>query len=196
MTLTESRRPPGRPRSAEADEAILGAALAAFLEVGYQGMSIEDVATRAGVGKTTIYRRWPGKDELIAAAVSRVTEAGDHADTGSLRGDLLAVVERLRRSPLSGRTFARLVAELDANPALAPIYRDNVVRPRRAALRAVLRRGVARGELSGDVDLDLAVDMLIGPVMLRGLQEQIDPRRPALSPERLVDALLRGIAAR
>ncbi|MGH2503871.1 MAG: helix-turn-helix domain-containing protein, partial [Ktedonobacterales bacterium] len=86
MTETELRRP-GRPRSAQADQAILDAALELIAQEGIQGMSIEGVAARAGVGKTTIYRRWPNKDALALDALRTVKPPIVSFDTGNLRSD-------------------------------------------------------------------------------------------------------------
>ncbi len=87
-------RRPGRPRSAQADEAILDAAIDAFIDVGWDGLSVEDVAARAGVAKTTIYRRYPARIDLILAAAERLAEEkGAAPDTGTLCGDLRALVD-------------------------------------------------------------------------------------------------------
>src|SRR5215510_15442266 len=87
-------RKPGRPRSAEADEAILDAAIDAFVELGWNGLTIEGVATRAGVGKATIYRRYESRMDLLFAAARKLAQERDAVpDTGALRTDLLALVE-------------------------------------------------------------------------------------------------------
>src|SRR5438132_7533609 len=95
--VVEARRP-GRPRSAEADEAILEAAVDLFAEVGLEGLTVEGVAARAGVGKATIYRRYPGKVDIVVAAARRFTEGPVEApDTGTTRGDLRELVDGLVR---------------------------------------------------------------------------------------------------
>ena len=94
MTDVVAERRPGRPRSVAADEAILDAATDAFIELGWDGLTIEGVAARAGVGKTTIYRRYPCRLDLLLAAAERLAEEkGAAPDTGSLRGDLLGLAD-------------------------------------------------------------------------------------------------------
>src|SRR5439155_3363439 len=114
VTSTEVPRPPGRPRSAEADEAILEAAVELFAEVGLEGLTVEGVAARAGVGKATIYRRYPGKADLVVAAARRFTEGPiDPPDTGSTRGNFRALVDgviRLLTTTPLGRVLPILVA--------------------------------------------------------------------------------------
>ncbi|TMK61041.1 MAG: TetR/AcrR family transcriptional regulator, partial [Actinobacteria bacterium] len=111
-------RGPGRPRDASRDRAILAAALQILQEEGYRGLTIDGVAARAGVGRPTIYRRWPSKPALVVAALVEAAElALPVRDTGSLRGDLIAVQRRqvaLMNSPESRRVTAGLVADLAA----------------------------------------------------------------------------------
>lgn len=191
-------RAPGRPRNPETDRAILEAAIDRFIADGFQAMSIDQVAGDAKVGKTTIYRRWPSKEALVADAVARLTEELPLPDTGSFRDDLLALMREIakRSSSTTGRCMGRIFADMQAHPEMADVYKRNVVQPRRALVRHILERGVARGELRDDLDLDLVIDMLIGPIVFRRLMAQ--DARPKLfdRPEHLIETLEEGIKKR
>ena len=190
-------RRPGRPRSERADQAIIEAALSLFAESGPEGLCIERVAARAGVGKATIYRRWPGKDDLlldaIAALKAPLPEPGGH----SVRDDLVALLDAMCQEtadPRRAREFALLLGEGAKYPRLMARYVETVVEPRREVVRGVLRRGVASGELRPDLDVEAALFMLIGAVLVRGRYEQ--QAIPPGYPEQVVDELLQGLAAR
>ena len=157
----DAERRPGRPRSEQCDLAIRSAVLDLLVEEGFDRMTIEGVATRAGVGKATIYRRWPSKEELVVDAV--VTRCLDHVvspDTGSIRGDLLvllrAMVEKFRRD---GPLVMAFNAEQQHNPQLAEAFRRTFLDDRRAASREIFQRAVARGELPPDTDVELLQDV-------------------------------------
>ena len=191
----ETHRPPGRPRSAEADRAILRAAVDLLADEGYGGVTMEGVAARAGVGKATVYRRWPCKSALIVDAVDACRESASQApDTGSVRGDLLVFVRgfmhHLRTSD-AGRVMPALIAELSRSPELASAFRENFVAPRRAKVLEAVRRGVERGEVRDGVDAELVADGVVALLMHRVLVTgmAIDDELP----ERVVDLLCRGI---
>ncbi|WP_268761157.1 TetR/AcrR family transcriptional regulator, partial [Frankia sp. AvcI1] len=163
-------RSPGRPRDPRCDEAILDAALHELATVGFAGLSMEAVAAGAGVGKATVYRRWPTKDALIVDALDTLADSVEAVETGSLRDDLVAWLNALRRhniQSLSGRIMPRLAAERSTHPELFATYSQKVIEPSRQRAADLLRRGVDAGELAADVDVDLVVDMLIGPVAYR-----------------------------
>jgi AcrR family transcriptional regulator len=166
-------RGPGRPRDAGRDRAILAATLKLLYDKGYAGLTIENVAASAGVGRPTIYRRWRSKAALVVAAlVDSARLAIPEADTGSLRTDLIEVQRHqvaLINSPASRRVTAGLVADLAADPELGQIYMTQYLVPRRAAVTQVLQRGVDRGELAADADLDFVYDLLLGPLFLRAV---------------------------
>lgn len=158
-----AKQPParslGRPRSARAHQAILDATIDLFVEQGYQGMSIEGVAARAGVGKTTIYRRWTSKGDLILDAIEELLFDVHPRDTGSLRddlADLLVQLQTVLTSSRFGEVFPRMVPEIAAGSPLGRAWLEQVIEPRFAILRSMLRRGVDRGELPKDVDLEVA----------------------------------------
>jgi AcrR family transcriptional regulator len=166
-------RGPGRPRDARHDQSILDATLGILLEQGYRGVTIEGVAARAGVGRPTIYRRWPSKPAVVVAALVQSDRLALPApDTGSLRNDLIAVqrhqVERMN-SPDARRVTAGLIADLADDPELADTYVSQFLAPRRATVWEVLQRGVDRGELDADVDFAFIYDLLVGPLFMRAV---------------------------
>jgi AcrR family transcriptional regulator len=164
-------RRPGRPRDAGRDRAILSATLGLLLELGYRDLTIERVAATAGVGRPTIYRRWPSKAALVVAALAESNRiAIPTVDTGSVREDLLEIQRhqtRLMSVPTSRRVTAGLVADLAADPDLAEQYMVEYLAPRREVVWDALRRGVARGELRADTDFAFVYDLLLGPLFLR-----------------------------
>lgn len=189
-------RRPGRPRSAESHAAILRATLQLAIEDGLAGMTIEAVAARAGVGKTTIYRRWSSKQELMAAAVRFIAHDLDVPDTGSLRGDYLALARAAIGSLAPGalKLMPRLMLEAADDPELFAVCREVLIDPRRAALRAILERAIARGEARAGIDLDVAIDVLIGPMIYRTLISGADPAALAGLPESVFELVARGLA--
>jgi AcrR family transcriptional regulator len=191
-----SRRP-GRPRSERADRAIIEAALSLFAESGPDGLCIERVAARAGVGKATIYRRWPGKEDLLLDAITALKEPLPEPAGRSVREDLVALLEAMcgeSADPRRAREFALLLGEGAKYPRLMARYVETVVEPRREVVRSVLRRGMASGELRRDLDVEAALFMLIGAVLVRGRHEH-DGIPPGYA-QRVVDGLLQGLAAR
>jgi AcrR family transcriptional regulator len=167
-------------------------------ERGYQGLSMDRVAARAGVGKAALYRRWRSKHAMLVDVVAQVaTAAALPPDTGSLRGDVLAFVDdalAVLEHPIASRVISDLVAEARRSPELADALYSRYRDPRREAGEAMLRRAAERGELPPDVDAELALDLLAGPLYLRAVVAggSID----ATYPERLADAFLRAVRAR
>jgi AcrR family transcriptional regulator len=170
-------------------------------EVGYGELTIEGVAARAGVAKTTIYRRFAGpaaagsggdlKARLVSGALAvRARSTLAAADTGSLRGDLLAhlgAITRALGAPI-GQAIAGLVVGARRMPELAEPLRRGFVSARRAEVAELLERAARRGELTGPLDRELAVDLLVGPLWYRSLVwgESLDEAQLTA----LVDALL------
>lgn len=139
----------GRPRDPRRDAAIRDAAIELLAECGYERMSVDAVAARAGVSKPTIYRRWAGKGELVGEAIRcQPHPAGDVPDTGSLRGDLLATVRNLAGFlTANARLVAGVSGRLQESPALARIVREHSVGIMHAHFGALLERAEARGEI-------------------------------------------------
>src|SRR3954470_3773115 len=156
----EAASPPrtGRPRDERVSQAILQAALGQLLERGYGGMSMDGVATAAGVGKPAIYRRHSNKAELVAAALRSMLPGLDEPDTGSTLEDLRALPAQSR--PLTQGPFVTLIgtvmAENEREPDLMAAFRERVAFPRRRLVQKILRRGVERGDVRGDPDLEQA----------------------------------------
>ena len=150
-SLETTPAPRGRPRDPRRDEAIYDAVVELLVEVGFDRMSLDAVAARAGVSKPTIYRRCPeGKAQLVAAAIAFAREAKPKApDTGSLRGDLLATVrDMVAHMRENAQLAAGLVRQLRESAELAEIFREHVIEPERARWTAIVDRAEARGELA------------------------------------------------
>jgi AcrR family transcriptional regulator len=196
--MSEERRRPGRPRSTAVEEAILRAALQLMAEVGYDAMSVEAIASRAGTGKATIYRRWPSKEAIVIDAIQRTFAQVQFPDTGSARHDLEAVMTRIYKAitgAVGQGSTSRVLASLLANPPLTRVWWERAVLPARQQLRALLERGVARGELRADLDVQLALDMVPGTMIFRVITADIQgPPTPAFIRD-VADALYRGLAA-
>jgi len=158
----------GRPRSEEAHQAILDATVELLAEVGFSALTVEGVAQRAGVGKATIYRRWPSKLPLVVEAFGGLPQLED-ADTGDLAGDLKSMLrgylQLFNTTPLA-TILPSLAGERAHNEALSELF-DPVLKGRRRPLTRVLERGVARGELPTDLDLELAADLVVGPIAVK-----------------------------
>ena len=159
-------RGPGRPRDERADRAILDAALELLAEVGPTGLSVEEVAARAGVSKATIYRRFQTKDDLVVGCLSGLAVAlPDGMPDGDVHDRLVFLVERWWDSYVvspNGQVFHRVLAHAKSNPRLFEAFYDEVIEPRRELFRSVLRDAVAAGEIRPDADLELVVTMIIG----------------------------------
>jgi AcrR family transcriptional regulator len=165
----------GRPRSEKATTAILQAAGELLLEQGLEAVSMDAIAERAGVSKATIYRWWPTKETLAIDALYE-DWAGDGAvvpDTGSLRGDLLALFLPWSKR-VSSRPYARvlggLLTKARTDPRFAEEYDARLVQPRRDQARPILVRAIGRGEITAQTDVELALDLLYGPLYHRLLQ--------------------------
>ncbi|WP_307798643.1 TetR/AcrR family transcriptional regulator [Actinoplanes flavus] len=193
----QERKAPGRPRSAQADETILDAVLALLGEgQSAAAVSIEAVAARAGVGKATIYRRWPNKEALLIDAVRAMKGPLPELAGRSVREDLIALI-RANRTPRAQRhskVIACLMPELLRDDELSRMYRD-FIEPRREVTRQVLRRGIETGELRPDLDVELTQVMLSAPGMMKSIL-RFDLAIPDDEfAETLVDAVLRGASA-
>jgi AcrR family transcriptional regulator len=168
---TEPKRR-GRPRSEKARQAILDAAIELLLARGLEAVSMDEVADHAGVSKATIYRWWPTKETLALDALYHEwdTARSSLPDTGSLRGDLLALVRpwvrRARKRPYA-RVVAALIEETHTDPTFATLYHERFVNPRRAPARAILRHAIERDEIPQDTNIEVAVDLLYGPLFHR-----------------------------
>ncbi|HYB46365.1 MAG TPA: TetR/AcrR family transcriptional regulator [Streptosporangiaceae bacterium] len=193
----QAGRRPGRPRSEQAEQAIIEATLDLFAEKGFEGVCVDLVAARAGVGKATIYRRWPNKEELLLAAFGSLKSPFPEPKGVSVRDDLLAMVEVMcadKADPRKARRYALLLGEGEKYPRLVARYKETVVEPRRDVMRAVIRRGVETGELRPETDVEIAMLQLTGAIMAQEKSQAgtLDGDFAA----RLVDGLLLGLSSR
>jgi AcrR family transcriptional regulator len=152
----------GRPRDDSRDGAIRRATLQLLAELGYDGVTMDRVATRARAGKATIYRRWPSKVALIMDAITTVA---DHTlpvpDTGSFREDMLAYLSSFTSyvGDDRGKILAELVSEMSRNDELRLALRDGLLAQRKDAIEAIVARGVARAEISATIDHTLLSEL-------------------------------------
>ncbi|MEH0974214.1 TetR/AcrR family transcriptional regulator [Micromonospora sp. CPCC 205546] len=199
MTSTaDAPRPPGRPRSVRADEAIIEAALDLLAEGStIEAISIEAIAARAGVGKATIYRRWPGKEALLRDALRTLKGAPPEPAGHSVRDDLILLVGAVGHhiDPRAARIMPCLVPEVNRSPEQYQLY-QNIIEPRRETMREVLRRGVRSGELRADLDVEVVMAMLTGPMLVQRVMRWHPDLDEATLPRRVVDGVLDGIRAR
>jgi AcrR family transcriptional regulator len=151
----------GRSLDSSRDLVLREAALVLLAEVGYDRLTMDAVAARARAGKTTIYRRWPGKAELVVDALNSVKGAPEIPDTGSLRRDLRALAESITsaESRFGARVTVGMVNALAHDGELRRVFRDKFIAPRMAGFRTVFERAVARGEMPGGHDLDLLASL-------------------------------------
>ncbi len=198
-TLTANR---GRPRDPLLEARVLDAAMALYAEAGWAGFNFDAVARGCGVGKASIYRRWPTRAALLSQTFEARWYAVEAIDTGTLRGDLLALARMIARTLTGPYGGARSRMALDA--AKFPEVRD-CFRPYSEALvrqaRAIVRRAIGRGEVGADADPGLLMDMVVGavtnhvgatPPHLHGaMMHKIDA-----FIEALVDTVLRGVGVR
>lgn len=185
----------GRPRSEEAHQSILDATLEMLGEVGFSALTVEGVATRARVGKATIYRRWPSKLPLVVEAFGQLPGLED-VDTGNLVEDLTKMLRNYLQifysTPLAA-VLPSLAGERAHNPELSELF-DPVIKGRRQPLIRALARGISRGELAADLDLELAADLIVGPIAVTLFFKggRVSPKM--VGP--VVELALRGISQR
>ena len=188
----------GRPRSEEADRALLAAARELLQERRAGEVSMEAIAARAGVGKATLYRRWGSLEEVGLAVLEEVAaESAPVEDLGDTRAELVAVVRRVIErlaDTMMGRIIQSLMSTWITDPVLHARFTERVIDVRREEVRLVLRRGIARGDLRADVDVELGTDVLAGPVYYRLVLS--GERLDASLAERIVDVTLDGWAVR
>jgi AcrR family transcriptional regulator len=159
----------GRPtRRARSDQAILAATRELLEEHGVRGLTIEGVAERSGVAKTTIYRRYRDRDELALAVLIEDTESfRTPPDLGDTRKELLAFVKEATGIIVRGSVIQGIASEIATNPDLGQTYREQIIDVRLAEVGDIVKRGIERGDLRADTDVRVAHELLIGPLMYR-----------------------------
>jgi AcrR family transcriptional regulator len=197
LHMSNTNRKPDR-RAERSKQAILDTTRELLAEEGgVRALTVEAVAARSGVAKTTIYRRWRDKWELAldAVMIDMLPRFADPVDVGDTRKELITFVDSVMKF-LSTRPFGPamqgLVSEIATEPKLGRVYREQVVEPRRRQLAPVIERGIARGDLRPDTDLRILHELLLGPLFYRLLLSG-GPLDRKLST-RLVDAVLEGFA--
>jgi len=196
LTTTRGIRPPGRPRSAEADEAILASALRLLARHGYDRTSIDAVATDAGVARATVYRRYPTKADLVGAALGCLKRQSAEDPPGEARRYLVQALTEMRDSIHEHDglgILGALLANRREHPEMLDTFRARVIAPCRERTLAALRGGRERGEIRPDADLELAGDMMVGAFFAQELAGRPTDREDW--PERVVAALWPSIAA-
>lgn len=184
----------GRPRSTDIDTNVITAALAILDEEGYQAVSLEAVARRAGTSRPAIYRRWPGRAALILAAIAERLEVPEPPDTGCTLcdvGESFTVFLHAFRATRA-ESLSALYAECAGDPDLRRRYRATIVEPACSAVARTLDRAVARGDLRSDVDRALLLDMIGSLVQYRAMfgPDHLD----TADAEHAIEILLRGAA--
>ena len=176
-TRSAAKRPPksspptrGRPRSEGADATILKAAVKLLDERGYHAMTVDDIASVAGVGKQTIYRRWQSKAAVVLEALTARTAAEvTTPDTGSVQEDVRLLLRSAFRLLRGGRqkVVVTLMAEAQLNDDFADAFREHFIARRRKALTDLILRGIQRGEMEPGTDAEFMADMIYGPMWYR-----------------------------
>jgi AcrR family transcriptional regulator len=194
----QPRRDRGRPRGAAVVERVLAATLTELARVGMEGLAVDEVAKLALVNKTSVYRRWPTREALVAAALSRVLDGAvaQFPDTGSLEGDLLAlltpIMQMISESP--GRALLRAAFSESASGAVAALAAQSFTSQSANPLHAMVERAQRRGEWRDNVQADQLVSMLVGAVIHRAMLEHAPLSAEWLAS--LVDLVLYGAVPR
>jgi len=203
MTTTsepeQGLRKPGRPRSAQAHKAIIKATLELLAEEGFQGLGIEAVAARAGVGKTTIYRRWSSKEELVIDVIRELQVDLSVVDTGNFRNDLVTLFKTAYQGmvahPLLGQLVLKFIGEYQTNPEIFQVFFTQLVMPRFQQFRHMAEQAQARGEIRKDIDWRLVIGLVAGPLYFNWIIARF--LAPSSSPdewvEQMIDAVIDGI---
>src|SRR3954452_21196761 len=156
-----------RPLDPTVDRAITAATTDLLRERGFARMSMEAVATAAGVGKPAIYRRYRDKADLVASVIAAQLPSMDVPDLGDTRAELWQAVEQ--GFPADGPAYVGLIggliAEQGRHPELIEAFRSSVLPPRRAVAKALVERGQRRGDIRSDLDPEAAVDLFAGPFL-------------------------------
>ena len=184
------------PRLARTRAAVLDAAIEVLAEGGTTGFTVEAVVARSGVAKTTIYRRWPTKDALLLDAVACFRHTEIVPDTGTIRGDLVALLSTLAHALADeqwSRSLPSMLERSERSPELAAQH-VAIVQQKTAPLAAIVARAHHRGEVRADIDTELLQATMFGALFFRRLMA-----RCATSPaqvEAIVDTALEGLVAR
>lgn len=194
-TEETARRSIGARRNPASQEAILDAAEAVLQESGIGGFSIEAVARRARAGKPTIYRWWPNRTALMLDVYRRFKNARGFPDTGTLRGDLVSLLENhllgFWKDSLCGVVYRAIIAEAQSDPdAAAVLFAYQAERKKTTAV--IIERAKARGEVAQEVNGELIVDMIVSFAWHQLLIGRVEEAMTAI--DGVVDGVLMGCA--
>jgi AcrR family transcriptional regulator len=185
----------GRRRSALTETKILDATRQLLADGGVRALTVEGVAARAGVAKTTIYRRYRSKDDLaLAVLIDMVKTVAAVPDLGDARAELIHFLRAtlaILSQTLMGRVMQGLVSDMASDASLAAAFRDQVVRLRVQEVSSVITRGIQRGDLREDLDPELVHELLFGPLYYRLLLSG----QPLEAPfaDQIVDSVLHSL---
>lgn len=193
----QTGRPRGRPRDPQVELDVISAALEHLADVGFASFSVETVAVRSGVSKAAIYRRFPSRDDLIAASLARLNDDLPAVPvTGTARERLSQMLTRIRStvsSSLTGRIMMHVVGEGRRAPELTEVFFQQVLVPRRERVIGVLRDGIRTGEFAADLDVDSTVAALVGPMIYSGMWD-VSVTVPQPDTESIIDVVMTGLA--
>lgn len=192
-TVEQLRRPRGRPRSPELHTAILASARASMIEDGYDAMSIDGVAARAGVAKMTIYRRWPRKVDLAVAAIREHISTGESpVSSGDIWADVTEILKGIHDKLVGpdGRLVASLLVARDRHPELGEELNRIVLSGPRVQLAELIDAAMQAGQLPPDTDVELLAD--VGPAILWDYLVLLRTLPATDLPERIVKQFLAG----
>jgi AcrR family transcriptional regulator len=189
----------GRPRDASIDAAILDATIDELIERGYLGLSMESIAARARIAKTTLYRRWPSSDDLVLESMRAFEPPADteEPELAPGREELLFLLERMRKTWSDARYAAlmrRLAADGSSHPDVYRHFRDQLLKPRLERMNRALRRAILAGVVRDGVDLASVRQMLSAPILAAALTHKDKLTRAQLAFT--VDTVLAGLAPR
>ncbi|WP_181808048.1 TetR/AcrR family transcriptional regulator [Streptomyces shenzhenensis] len=201
LSADESAARRGRPRRADVDRTVIETVLRLLTEgSSFAELSIEGIAREAGIGKTTVYRRWPSKDALLLDVLQSVEGPLPEPTGRSLREDLVGAIEATRLRGLAKYESAlmrNMLTQVHSSPELWQHYQHTFVLPRRQVLGRILERGITAGEIRSDLgeDLELLIDMVVGPVLYRATLRP-DALLVDRLAEKVVDTFLDGVRPR
>lgn len=189
-----------RPRSIEAHDKVVHAALTLFGERGIEATSMDAIARLSGVSKATIYNHWEDKEALLLEVmlyVNGLNRDPEDVDTGDLQADLATILSRKPPGEFEEartRMMPTLIAYSAVHPQFGEAWRHRVMEPPRNCLKRVLKRGIERGLLPANLDMDLAVALLLGPVLYNHIFRKCDtPQRRDIGSE-TAEAFVRAFA--
>jgi AcrR family transcriptional regulator len=184
-TETANRRRPGAKMDPEADRLILETAHRLLREHGYDRLTIDAIAREAGVARTTVYRRYRDKADLVSAAIETLRRPVKRSTSGDARADLVAHLDSVRRN--YGVSLAgTLLMEEPYNPRLLQLFRERMVTPQRRIVAETIQEGIEHGQIRPDVDIERILDLLLGAFFAAVFAGG----RPGPEwPEQIVDAL-------